>query len=54
MGEREGFQAPISYDTPVADEKIAIDDYTATTKEIKKVAKFFGADLCGVTDYDKR
>ncbi len=53
-GQREGFQAAISYDTPVADEKLLIENEAAASKEIKKVAKFFGADLCGVTDYDQR
>lgn len=53
-GRREGFQAPISYDTPVAPEQLAVDDPTAMAHEIKRIAKFFGADLCGVTDLDER
>jgi epoxyqueuosine reductase len=53
-GRREGFQAPISYDTPVAPEQVAIDDPSEMSKEIKRVSKFFGADLCGVTDMDDR
>ncbi len=52
-GRREGFQAPISYDTPVADEQVETDP-TKMAREIKKVAKFFGADLCGITDLDER
>ena len=54
QGRREGFQAAISADTPVADEKMAVDDPSEMSKEIKKVARFFGADLCGITDFDDR
>ena len=53
-GRREGFQAPISYDTPIAPEKIKVEDKTQMSAEIKHVAKFFGADLCGITDFDER
>lgn len=53
-GRREGFQAPLSADTPVADTRVAVDDPQAMAREIKKVARFFGADLCGVTDFDTR
>ena len=54
QGRREGFQAPISNDTPVAPVQADIDDPAAMTQEIKRVARFFGADLCGVTDLDDR
>ncbi len=54
QGRREGFQAPISADTPVAEEKLAIDNPERMSAEIKKVAKFFGADLCGITAFDDR
>ncbi len=53
-GEREGFQAPIAADTPVAETAVEIDDPAKMAKEIKRVAKFFGADLAGVTDMDTR
>ena len=53
-GMREGFQAPIQYDTPVADETLAVDDPAAMSAEIKRIARFFGADLCGITDMDDR
>jgi ferredoxin len=53
-GRREGFQAPISYDTPVADTRVAVEDPAAISAEIKRVARFFGADLCGITDFDRR
>ncbi|MFT5784934.1 MAG: epoxyqueuosine reductase [Ascidiaceihabitans sp.] len=54
LGRREGFQAPISYDTPVAPEQVEIDDPSEMSKEIKRISKFFGADLCGVTYMDER
>lgn len=53
-GRREGFQAPISNDTPVAKDKLPVDDPDAMNKDIKRIAQFFGADLCGITDYDTR
>jgi len=54
QGRREGFQAPISYDTPVAPETVEVDDPGKMAAEVKRVARFFGADLCGVTDLDAR
>jgi epoxyqueuosine reductase QueG len=53
-GLREGFQAPIQPDTPVAKDALEIDDPARMTAEVKRVAAFFGADLCGVTDLDER
>ena len=53
-GRREGFQAAISADTPVADTQVPVDDPRAMTGEVKRIARFFGADLCGVTDLDDR
>ena len=53
-GKREGFQAAIENDTPVADEKVPITDPAAESAEIKHLAKLFGADLVGITDLDLR
>ena len=53
-GRREGFQAPISNDTPVAPEPLEIEEPARMSAEIKRVAEFFGADLCGVTELDER
>jgi hypothetical protein len=53
-GRREGFQAPISNDTPVAGEKVHFETPSAASANVKKAAAFFGADLCGVTDLDPR
>ena len=54
QGRREGFQAAIAADTPVAPERVPVDDPAAMAREVKKVAAFFGADLCGITDFDDR
>ncbi|MGR3617083.1 MAG: 4Fe-4S double cluster binding domain-containing protein [Paracoccaceae bacterium] len=54
QGLREGFQAPIQPDTPVATDKAEVDDPARMSTEVKRIAKFFGADLCGVTDFDDR
>jgi len=53
-GRREGFQAPIACDTPVAPDQVEIDEPALMSAEIKRIAKFFGADLCGITALDKR
>lgn len=53
-GRREGFQAPIAADTPVAEAQVAVDDPAAMAKEIKRIASFFGADLAGITEFDDR
>lgn len=53
-GKREGFQAPIANDTPVAPEQVPVDDPAAMSAEVKRIATFFGADLCGITDLDTR
>ena len=53
-GLREGFQAPIQADTPVAKDVQPVDDPRQMAAEIKRVADFFGADLCGITDLDER
>ncbi len=53
-GIREGFQAAIRPDTPVAKDALEIDDPAKMSAEVKRIAKFFGADLCGITDLDER
>lgn len=53
-GRREGFQATIRADTPVAPTRVDIDDPAAMSREIKEIARFFGADLAGITDFDDR
>jgi len=53
-GVREGFQAPIRADTPVSPHRAAVDDPARMMAEIKRIARFFGADLCGITGFDDR
>lgn len=53
-GQREGFQAAIANDTPVAPMQQEVDDPAAMAREIKRIATFFGADLCGITELDER
>ncbi|MFT6674495.1 MAG: ferredoxin [Sulfitobacter sp.] len=53
-GRREGFQSSIANDTPVAPMQHEVDDRGKMSGEIKRIAKFFGADLCGITDMDER
>lgn len=53
-GRREGFQAPITNDTPIAPMQQPVDDPAAMAHEIKRIAQFFGANLCGITDLDDR
>ncbi len=54
VGQREGFQAPIANDTPISPVQQEIENTQEMSAEIKRIAKFFGADLCGITDYDTR
>lgn len=53
-GLREGFQAPIESDTPVAQEQVTLADPSKESAEIKHVARLFGADLVGITEIDER
>ncbi len=54
QGNREGFQSWMENDSLVAKEKLAIDDIENFTKEFKRIAKLFGADLVGITPIDNR
>ncbi len=53
-GIREGFQAAIQPDTPLASTRFEVSDPAAEADEIKRIARFFGADLVGITDFDER
>ncbi len=53
-GLREGFQAPIRSDTEVAPDQVPVEDPSRMSDEIKRIARFFGADLCGITRFDGR
>ncbi|MFT5639794.1 MAG: epoxyqueuosine reductase, partial [Paracoccaceae bacterium] len=54
MGLREGFQAAIEADTPIADQAVEVEDVAEQSREIKRIAKLFGADLVGITEVDER
>lgn len=53
-GRREGFQAAIGYDTPMAPDRFEFEDPDVAAAELKNIAKLFGADLVGITDFDDR
>ena len=53
-GIREGFQGAITYDTPVAPVRAELGPLGDEAREIKAVAKLFGADLVGITQVDER
>ncbi|MFZ1813817.1 MAG: reductive dehalogenase domain-containing protein [Rhizobiaceae bacterium] len=53
-GRREGFQAPIEPDTPVAEFREEVGDPQEMADEIKRVARFFGADLAAICELDER
>ncbi|WP_350356296.1 hypothetical protein [Leisingera thetidis] len=48
----EGFQAAIRPDTPVAKKALKFDEPARISAEMKRIARFFGAGLCGITDLD--
>jgi len=54
QGLREGFQGAILNDTPVAPIKADLRSGAEEAKDIKRVSRFFGADLCGITHIDPR
>ena len=53
-GRREGFSSAILEDTPVAEFQADLGSPEEEATQIKKIAKWFGADLCGITAFDQR
>ena len=53
-GRREGFQGYVLNDTPVAPVPAELGTPEEEAKDIKRLARLFGADLCGITDLDMR
>ncbi len=51
---REGFLDPFTAHRAGPEERVEIDDPEAASREIKHVARVFGADLVGITAYDER
>jgi len=54
IGRREGFQAAIANDTPIAPDRVEVVDPVTESNEIKRLAELFGADLVGITEVDPR
>ncbi|MDP6345391.1 MAG: reductive dehalogenase [Alphaproteobacteria bacterium] len=53
-GLREGFQDPQEPRYPPVDQKVPVDSPAEMAAEIKRIARLFGADLAGITDFDER
>ncbi|MEZ5911958.1 MAG: reductive dehalogenase domain-containing protein [Paracoccaceae bacterium] len=53
-GRREGFQAPVAEDAPVAPLRAELGTPEEEAREIKALARLFGADLVGITAIDER
>jgi len=53
-GLREGFQGAIEADTPVAPSQVSLMSAGEEALEIKRLARFFGADIVGITAIDPR
>ncbi len=53
-GMGEGFQSVLGEYRPTFKERMAVDSADDMTTEIKGLAKLFGADLVGITEYDER
>tara|TARA_Y100001001_G_C8012889_1_gene310369 strand:+ start:360 stop:1541 length:1182 start_codon:yes stop_codon:yes gene_type:complete len=54
QNRREGFLDPFTVHRQGPEESIEVESPTEMSREIKHVAKVFGADLVGITDYDER
>ena len=54
QGNREGFQAPIDDDTPVAPVQAELASPQEEADCLKRIARLFGADLVGITQLDER
>ena len=53
-GLREGFQGAIEPETPVAPTRAELMRPSEESLEIKRLARFFGADIVGITEIDPR
>ncbi len=54
QGRRDGFIDPLSMLRDGPEDKLEPDSPEASTHQLKRVARTFGADLVGVTDFDER
>ncbi len=53
-GVREGFLDSFKPFMPLSPDKAEMPDIAEATERVKQVARFLGADLVGVTEYDER
>lgn len=53
-GRRPGFMDPFTPFMPLAETQAEMPDLAERTERVKQVARFLGADLVGVTEYDER
>lgn len=53
-GRRPGFLDPFTPFMPLAEERADLPDLDQRTERIKQVARFLGADLVGIAEYDER
>jgi reductive dehalogenase len=53
-GIREGFQDPLTARIAPASTRVPVEEPAGMAAEIKRVARLFGADLVGVTEFDER
>lgn len=53
-GVREGFQGHIERDTPVAAQRVDVGTPEEEARQIKRIARLFGADVVGITRVDPR
>ncbi len=51
---REGFLDAFTVHREGPNERVPVDSPTEMSREIKHIAKLFGADLVGITEYDER
>lgn len=51
---RDGFWDDFKPHIPPVLDPVSIEDLTQASTELKKVAKLYGADLVGITDYEER
>jgi ferredoxin len=54
QNRREGFLDPFTVHRPGPEERVPFDTPEEASREIKRVARTFGADLVGITAYDQR
>ncbi len=54
FGHLQGVDGLYSWDEPVNPQKYPVSDAAAVSERVKQVARFYGADLVGICEIDKR